>query len=382
MNPAKRRPSRPNPRRRKSAERASAPKPVQEMPASTPIPVMECEADVAEGLTGLAWRELKERFDNRVERAEMDARDQALRFVYVGNPFQLLSLRMVQAVYIVRHYPVPRPKGLLGDQHFKRMLGDIATARDLAPQGSYQTLTISAAGSDSSVMQRLKSELTARTGLTNADDGGDLLLRIRRPVTGEGWEVLTRLSPRPLATRAWRVCNREGALNAAVAAAMVAFTNPQPDDHFLNLMCGSGTLLIERLAAGPCASAIGYDIDPVALECAALNVAAAGFSEQIKLRQGDTRDLPLPAKSADVICADLPFGNLVGSHEENVTVYPALLKEAARIAKPDARALFITGEVRLMESLLNESPWWRTDQTIRVGLGGLHPRIYLLHRRA
>jgi len=381
MNTPKRRSTnRPNPRRRQ-AERVAIPKPAPEPPSPSPIPVMECEADVADGLTGLAWRELKARFGDRIERAEMGARDSSLRFVYVGNPFQLLSLRTVQAVYTVRHYPVPRPKALLGDQHFKRMLADIAAARDLAPTESFRTLTISAAGSDSSVMMRLKDELTTRTGLEATEEEGDLLLRVRRPLIGEGWEVLTRLSPRPLATRAWRVCNREGALNAAVAAAMAMLTMPMPEDHVLNLMCGSGTLLIERLAAETCASAIGYDIDPTALDCAAQNVMAAGFADHIKLRQGDIRDLPHPARSADVICADLPFGNLVGSHEGNVALYPVLLQEAARVAKPGARAAFITGEVRLMDGLLDGSPLWSTDQVIRVGLGGLHPRLYLLSRK-
>ena len=381
MNTPKRRSTnRPNPRRRQ-AERAAAQKPVPEPPSLTPIPVMECEADVADGLTGVAWRELKTRFGDRIERSAVDAREPALRFVYAGNPFQLLTLRTVQAVYTVRHYPVPRPKALLGAQHFKRMLADIAAVRDLSPTGAFRTLTISAAGSDSSVMMRLKSELTAHTGLEHSEDEGDLLLRVRRPQTGDGWEVLTRLSPRPLATRAWRVCNREGALNASVAAAMAVLTMPMPEDHVLNLMCGSGTLLIERLAAETCASAIGYDIDPSALDCAAQNVMAAGFADHIKLRQGDIHDLPHPARSADVIYADLPFGNLVGSHEGNVELYPVLLKEAARVAKPGARAAFITGEVRLMEGLLDKSPLWTTDQVIRVGLGGLHPRLYLLSRK-
>lgn len=350
-------------------------------PSEPEIPVHECEAEVPEGLEGIAWRELKTVFTDRIEKSGTTGRKGAVRFSYMGNPYQLLKLQTVQAVYFVRHYAIPRPKALLGDQHFKALLAQIAAVRELAPADAYRTFTISAAGSDSSVMMRIKEELGNKIGLT-ADQEGDLLIRLRRPVDGgEGWESLVRLSPRPLATRAWRVCNREGALNAAVAHAMAIFSRPSEYDVFLNMMCGSGTLLIERLAWGAAASIVGYDRDTEALECARKNIEAAGYSEQIKLREGDVTDLDVAAKSVDVIVADLPFGNLVGSHNDNVRLYPAVLTEAARVAKPGARFVLITGEVRLLEELLEESAQWKSEQVIRVGLGGLHPRIYVLTRK-
>lgn len=346
-----------------------------------PIVTHECEADVSEGLEDIAWRELKTLFEDRIESSLLPKRPGALRFQYTGNLWHLLRLRTAQAVYLVEQYDIPRPKALLGDQHFKRLLDQIARVRDLSPADAYRTLRLSAAGSDSAVMTRLRDELAIKLGLTPDDREGDLLIRLRRiPQSEAGWETLVRLSPRPLAARAWRVCNREGALNAAVAQAMVMLTQPTPDDTFLNIMCGSGTLLIERAAYGPAASLIGYDHDPTALECARRNVEAAGYTEQIRLRQADARDLTLADKSVDVICGDLPFGNLVGSHEGNLELYPAVLRELARIARPGARAALISQEVRLLEGLLDESPHWEKLQAIRVALGGLHPRIFLLKR--
>jgi 23S rRNA G2445 N2-methylase RlmL len=333
-------------------------------------------------LEGIAWRELKTLFDERIERAHAPLRKGTLRFQYLGNPYQLLKLKTVQAVYLVQRFPVPRPKALLGDQHFKTLLGQIAIVRDLSPADTYRTFHFSAAGSESSVMTRLKSELASHTGLQVDEEEGDLLIRVRRSeAEPEGWETLVRLSPRPLATRAWRVCNREGALNAAVAHAMVLLTNPAPDDVFLNMLCGSGTLLIERVAAEQAKSVTGYDEDPMALRCAGENVQAAGYSEQIKLNQGDARQLPLLAKSVDAIVADMPFGHLVGTHESNLMLYPELLNEAARVAKPGARCVIISHEVRLMETLLDESKHWKTEQIIRIALGGLHPRIFVLARK-
>ncbi len=324
---------------------------------------------------------MKTVFDDRIERSEVFARAGALRFQYTGNPYQLLKLRTVQAIYFVQQYNVPRPKALLGDEHFKKLLSLIKVARDLSPQDAFKTLYISAAGSDSSVMQRLKEELATKTGLQVGDEEGDLLIRVRKTKDGNAWETLVRISPRPQATRAWRVCNREGALNAPVAYAMNALTEPTADDVYLNIGCGSGTLLIERMALGDVESIVGYDEDTVALECAGKNIEAAGYSEIIKRRQGDITDLPLSAKSVDVITADLPFGQLVGSHDDNLTLYPKILKEAARLLKPNGRFVLISHEVRLLDSLLEDSANWKIDQNLRISVGGMHPRIWVLSRK-
>ena len=80
--------------------------------------------------------------------------------------------------------------------------------------------------------------------------------------------------------------------------------------------------------------------------------------------------------------ADLPWGQLLGSHEDNLKLYPLVLAEAARVAAPGARAVFITHEIRLMERTLRDfADRWTTQKEVRVFQGGLHPRIYLLARR-
>jgi 23S rRNA G2445 N2-methylase RlmL len=366
------------------ARKPSIRKSARSAPTDQPQPVTPhgCEADVAEGLEWLARDELRAQLGDRIEFTDTHRRPGVVRFSYTGNLYPLLKQAALQSVYLARYYPVPRPKALLGDQHFKAWLEQIRLVRDLSPADAYRTFYISAAGSESSVMQRIKAELGKAIGLEHADEEGDLLIRLRRPLDrDDGWEVLVRLTPRPLATRPWRVCNREGALNATVAHAVVALTSPTPEDSFLNIACGSGTLLIERLAYGPAHSLVGYDSDEAALECARQNVAAAGYAEQIKLNLGDARSLPLPGKSVDVICADLPFGHLIGSHDQNVELYPELLREAGRVAKPGARCVLVTHEVRLMERLLDDSHEWQLTQTLRVALGGLNPRIFVLERR-
>ena len=86
---------------------------------------------------------------------------------------------------------------------------------------------------------------------------------------------------------------------------MAFLTQPKPEDVFLNITCGSGTLLIERLAQETAQSATGYDLDQSALDCAQRNVEAAGLADKVSLRAGDVRSLPLADKSVDAICGDL-----------------------------------------------------------------------------
>lgn len=351
-------------------------------PRQAPPPADEhaCEADVLEGLEDFAADELIERLGARVRLG--DVRPGAVAFTYQGDLGALLGLRSVLAAYLVLHFDVPRPKALLGHQHFERLLGAVALVRGLHAPGAFGTLRLSAAGEDSSVLVRLKDELAARAGLALADDEGDLLVRLRRARGAGGWECLLRLSPRPLATRAWRVCNMPGAPNATLAHAMMQLSEPAADDVVLNLACGSGTLLVERLALGPARAALGCDTDPQALACAQANLAAAGYAGRARLERWDATALPLPNASASMICADLPFGQIVGSHRENELLYPRIVAEAARVAAPGARLVLLTHEVRLLERVAAAyAHAWEHVATLAVRSSGMTPRIFAFLRR-
>jgi ubiquinone/menaquinone biosynthesis C-methylase UbiE len=340
----------------------------------------DLEADVLEGLEHFGSAELRNRFHHYVKFSDTPSPG-AIRFHYSGDLSALLDLRSLIAIYLVRRFDVPRPRALLGHQHFTALLDQVATVRRLAAADAYQMLRLSAAGEDSSVMSRLKDELAQHTGLRIAPDEGDLLLRLRRSADGAGWEALTRISPRPLATRAWRVCNLPGALNATLAHAMMHLSTPHPDDLIVNVACGSGTLMVERLALGPARSLLGCDIDPAALECARANLWAAGFDKLARLERWDAADLPLADGSATMICADLPFGQLVGSHLENEVLYPRFFAEATRIAAPGARLILLTHEVRLLERAATQhASAWRREEELRVRTGGMTPRVYLFRR--
>lgn len=375
------------------------------------------EAEIVEGIEALAENELRQ-----MREVQIVSRGRgAVQFTYAGNLRRLQSLKLTQAIYAVQPFAVPRPKALLGDQHFRAIMTQVDAVLVAWPRNTFKTIHIAAAGAESGVMQRLLADLARQTGLQPNLEEGDLLLRIRSKsqeprtksqesriqntdvkVTGKrldsalstqhlglstehlalnSWEVLTRLTPRPLATRAWRVCNYEGALNATVARAMALLTQPKPSDVILNVLCGSGSLLIERGLWGEAAQMMGCDINHLARDCAEQNIQAAAFAKAPQVMDWDARQLPLPDQSVDVLLADLPFGNLLGSHRDNLNLYPAVLREAARVAKPNARFVLITHEIKLIEAVLADLPGlWQVKESLKVTLRGLHPRIYILNR--
>lgn len=339
----------------------------------------QCEAEVAEGLEAFARNELTETFPQAVRLLAQGAKG-SVRFAFNGNLRALDRLKTIESVFLVISFAVPRPRALLGDANLRLLRQSIDQVLSLY-RGEFQTLYLSAAGADSSVMTRIKQEIAASAGLGIAPDKGDLLLRIRPSADRSGWEVLIRLTPRPLSARAWRVCNYEAALNATVAHAIVLMTRPKVNDVVINLGSGSGTLLIERMAAKEARAIVGIDHSLAQMACAGANINATGRqADEIQLVYADMLQSPLPNSCADALLTDLPFGQNVGSHEINRQLYPQVLAEAARLAKPNARFIVITHEIKLMETLLRQQHAWGVEQILRVTLRGLHPAIYQLKR--
>ena len=343
-------------------------------PARSPATVsVECE--VLPGLEPFVEDELRRVFGGRARLGAEGGRG-AVRLAYSGPLAGLLGLRTPVAAYLVDAFAGRRPSALLGDE---RLFAHVATVRGLHPVGAFGSFRLSVPGRESSAVRRLVEELASRTGLAYDPDDGELLLRIRR--APEGWELLTRLSPRPLATRPWRVHHLPGAVNATIAAAMVELTRPGPGDRVVNLLCGSGTLLVERLARAPAASAGGCDLDGEALSGAKANLDAAGLGGAAWLARMDATRTGLRDGSADVLLADLPYGHRMGSHEANATLYPAALREAARVAAPGARLVLLTHELRLFERCLpGARAWWRPERAVQVFQKGHHPVMHLLRR--
>src|SRR5690606_11306387 len=283
------------------------------------------------------------------------------------RPSVLLDAGMVSAVYRELRYDVARPKALLGDAAARRLAAVVSETA-----GSMRTFRLAAAGSDSTVFRRLGAGLEQATRLREDRVDGEMLVRIRpfREADESGWEVLVRLTSRPLSTRSWRTCNRPGGLNATVAVALNDVLGFDATDRYLNLMCGSGTLLVERALAAPYQRLVGVDIEASALACSADNLASAAVGSDVELIAGDVRDRGLAELLLDglraggtggfsSVAVDAPWGDAIGSHRENEELHQAVFRLAAAVLAPRGRFGLITHEVKLLRRLLDRDHDWK-----------------------
>ena len=335
----------------------------------------EYEAEVAPGIEALAMEELRRSLPSIAKLRR--TRAGFLRFRFVGGGEALANLRSVIAVYRAHHFDIPRPRAWLGQQHFTRLVGILRAAAAQFPTEP-ENFGIGAAGSESSVLRRLRDELSQALQLPYAADGkGQLYLRLVRGDDG-GWQALVRTTPAPLSKRAWRRVDAPGALNATVAFAMTQLHTAPDDATVVNLCSGTATILIEHGLTQSAHRLYALDKDMLMLRAGRRNAAAAKL-RHIQPIQADAAQTPLPRHCADVIYADLPFGHLIGTHADNKSLYPSVLREAHRLARDHAAFVLLTHEIKLLRRCLQESTW-RVSRELPITLSGLHPRIFVLRQ--
>lgn len=340
----------------------------------------EYEAETIPGIETFAIDELQERLGDGTSRIRV-YRPGFVRFRYSGSPASLHSLRSVIAIYRIHGFDAPRPKALLGHEHFTRLAG-ILRQRAAGFGDKPQSFGIGAAGSRSSVMRRLRGELAEALKLEPADDGkGELFVRLARAANGSGWEALVRTTALPLSARSYRVTDVPGALNATVAYAMTCCGALPKGARVVNLCSGSSTILIEHGHSRASDQLIAIDNSSDMLASARRNVEIAGLSSRIEHLLADATRAPLPSRSVDRLYADLPFGHHIGSHATNRALYPAVLQEAGRMAGERATFVVLTQEARLFRRCLEESSWNISAESL-INLSGLHPRLFVLKQNS
>jgi tRNA (guanine6-N2)-methyltransferase len=348
-------------------------------PRSAPLRYQNFEMEALKGLEAVAEAELREVPSVRGGGLMPSG---GVRFQFAPDPLatggdweRLSRLRGAVAIYRVETWDVPRPKALLGHE----MLGEVLDyLRSVIRQGGHQSFRLSAAGKDSETFTRLTEEIEQQLGLPHHADEGELLLRIRPSEEGEGWEILARITPRPLSARSWRECNMSGGLNATIAYAMHKLSGVRERDRIFNPMCGSATLLIERSLMGPLDALVGVDVSAEAVACSQTNIRAA--KRRIEVAQIDALNTGLPDRSFDLVVADLPWGDAVGSHGDNAEMYPLFLQEMDRLTARSGRLCILTHELKLFERVLAGQSRWQAKELFQVYSGGHYPKCYLLSK--
>lgn len=334
------------------------------------------ELEVLDGLAPICAGELLERLGKHATVLQATSKD-AIIFAHEGSFNVLRELRTAVAAYKLLYFKLPRPQSIIEGGHLRRLRETIA---QICAREQFRSFRISAAGSDSAAFKRIREAIAAETGLDYDAELGEMLIRFRRSHLKKsfGWEVLIRLTPRPLSARAWRKENMPGALNATIAAALIRQMGISPDQRFFNSMCGSGTLMIERMSSGPCAACVGID-----REISALEMAKENAEYRVNLLQADARALPFVDSSFDAVCCDLPWGRLIGARESLGALYRESLGEVTRVCETGGVCGIITQETQLFESALHAfQNYWDMTSAFRVRQSDYRPKIYLLRRRS
>ena len=204
----------------------------------------------------------------------------------------------------------------------------------------------------------------------------DAHLEVWLPVVKDWALIAIRLSDRSMRHRTYKQEHVPASLRPTLAAAMVRLTNPRPHDRFCDPMCGAGTILAERARAGPYQALFGGDIDVKAVQAARANL---GHQDCI-IHLWDAGQLPVRSNSLDVVVCNLPFGEKIGSHADNVTLYDRFFRQLCRVLVPGGRVVLLTSEKELMRQVRQTYSQLVREQEILIGVLGQAARIYVLHK--
>ncbi len=188
-----------------------------------------------------------------------------------------------------------------------------------------------------------------------------------------------RLSDRTMRHRTYKTASLPGSLRPTIARALVYLSTVDPNDTFLDPLCGAGTILIERALAGRYKHLLGGDIQQEAVRHTLTNFG--NRHKPRKIRRWNATRLPLNAESVNKVVSNLPWGRQIGSPNENQTLYTGVLKETDRVLKPAGRAVFLTGAWNLFKKTLRTFPTLKlTEHLQHITVLGRQADIFVLEK--
>ncbi len=141
--------------------------------------------------------------------------------------------------------------------------------------------------------------------------------------------------------------------------------------------CGSGTLLFACEEQADCKKLLGVDKSGTAIVTARENAKVGKSKARFVCRDA----LRFEAKEgADLVIANLPFGNRVGSHRENEQLYERFLRRLPYYLSDGGKAVLYTADAKLLERLVKAEPRLSLREKRRTAAGGLSPWIFVIDK--
>jgi tRNA (guanine6-N2)-methyltransferase len=345
------------------------------------------------GVEKIAWQEIQQRFPQASLREYLFVKDQNGIVLFDDDVSfkELLTLRTAEDVF-VRVAHIPRLTYDYGDlRQIERLL---ETGDELGKIAHILTsyLKLTRRPTFRVVARKTGDHRYNRAHLEKA-----LELGIQRRF-GKGWRQVEenadfevwgnvlgpvfvcgiRLSDRTMRHRHNRAVELPASLRPSVAAAMVFLSQPHPHDVFLDPMCGSGTILLERLAFGDAQTINGADIMAGQVQATQANLGKKG--RRVLLWQGDGERLPVAASSVDKIVCNLPFGHQIGTPAQIKRLYPAFLAEVARVLRPGGKAVLLSSEFDRLKEAIRQQPSLEIGEGHSIAVLGKWGRIYVVEK--
>ena len=178
----------------------------------------------------------------------------------------------------------------------------------------------------------------------------------------------------------WRQRTISASIHPATAACLARYARrfeKRERPRVLDPFCGCGSLLFAREKLGPCRVLMGVDKSGAAVESARIN-ARAGKSRAAFV----TKDILRfeGREGFDLILSNLPFGNRVGSHEDNTRLYARFARRLLELLSPGGTAVLYTMEYTLLKKSLEQVPGLILRERMRTEAGGLLPWIFVVDR--
>ncbi|WP_018352131.1 TRM11 family SAM-dependent methyltransferase [Longispora albida] len=167
--------------------------------------------------------------------------------------------------------------------------------------------------------------------------------------------------------------------NPLIAAVLVRLAKIEDGQTVLDPFCGAGTLLVTAAEMARPGLLVGTELRQRWAELAEANLAGRDLPGTVL--RADAQAVPLAGDSVDRIVANMPFGKRVGSHTANLDLYPAVLREVARLLRHNGRAVLFTDDKRLFKETVQRTPLLRVIKEIMLERGGLHPTAYVITKR-
>jgi 23S rRNA G2445 N2-methylase RlmL len=348
------------------------------------------------GVEEIAWLEIRDKLPGAKFGETVFAKEQngLLLFSYAGEAEDLFQLRTVEDVFVlaVSIEKVPRTRQVL--PQITEMVSETAvfqqaidTAMPIRKQPGRQSYRVISRLYGSHEIYRKELGEAVERGMKNryprwrlVDDHA--MLEIWINLLGSRLVGGIRLTDRTMRHRFNKSVELKAALRPSVAAAMIHLTQPEDDDIFLDPMCGSGTLLMERRFGGPYGQMIAGDIVRDHVWATRQNVEALRKEPPTDFSTLHTNaaQLPLATGSISKVATNLPFGKQIGSPKALKKLYPAFFRELERVLGENGRAVVLSSEYDLVKDAVRACPSLEILTGYSIAVLGQWGRIYIMRR--